>query len=116
MCDVTRWFAFEPLRSPELQLIVGPIFSVWSQDLSDKECRVLPFMLWKHSLLPRSRGTLAYCEQRLLALVPFVSSGCYTIGDIFLEATDDTDCLVVVLKLYTEGSNTGCLLVLKKKA
>lgn len=29
--------------------MVRAIFSVWSQDLPDKWCEVLPFTIWKHA-------------------------------------------------------------------
>ena len=40
--DVSYCFALETVRRPELQLMAGPIFSIWSQDPPHKECRMMP--------------------------------------------------------------------------
>lgn len=47
-CDFINWFALGLFGSPDLQIMVGAIFYIWSQDLPCKEYVALPFMFWKH--------------------------------------------------------------------
>lgn len=57
--DCKLWrhpFALEPIWSSDLLLIVGAILSIWSQDLPNTKCGVLPFTLWKHALLPQNEA------------------------------------------------------------
>ena len=50
-CVGLHWSQFEAQSC-------GAIFSVWSQDLPNKECEVFPYTLWKHAPLPQAQVSL----------------------------------------------------------